>query len=114
MKTLAVGVPVGVLTAAIMLWRRRAIGAPWPPQTALFSAIVFGFIAKGVYLWMTARWTQTGTSLCLWLALGLAAVLSVGAFVGLPMMKRGGALEFTAINFLWAGGFGWLLPKLVG
>ena len=96
-----------------MLWRSRAIGAPWPPQTALFSAIVFGFIAKGVYLWMQTRWGDAGSAYYLWLALGSAVVLSILAFVALPLMKRGGAIEYTVINLLWAGGFGWLLPRLI-
>ena len=119
--TLTAAIPVALLSVAIVYWRGSAPGKTAETAVAKLQAAVWyvvvavisGFVAKGVYLWVVGRWPATGTSIYFWLAMGLAAALTVLAFVGRSLWKTGDILGYTAINFLWALGYGWLLPRLM-
>ena len=125
-NSLAISIPVGILTAAIVLIRAKnfadaaeisakgAFGAGL--QTALgylIGAVIFGAIAVFTYQWMAGRWPENIKDLFLKLAIGLGIFFTILAFVVCPLIKLNRAPEFTLMHVLWVGGFGWLMPMLI-
>lgn len=125
-NSLIISIPVGILTAAIVLIRadhfaepaqvaaKGAFGASL--QTALgylIGAVVFGVIAVFTYQWMAGRWPENIKDLFLKVAIGLGVFFTILAFVVCPLIKLNRAPEFTAMHLFWVAGFGWLMPTLL-
>ncbi|HLO34032.1 MAG TPA: hypothetical protein VK249_33110 [Anaerolineales bacterium] len=71
--------------------------------------LVVGIIAFFVYRGMLARSAATAPNTFLFLAIGIAVVLSILAAV---VFKMRGFVEFTALHVLYVAGFGWIIPLL--
>ena len=125
-NSLVISIPVGILTAAIVLIRGKnfasaaeisakgLLGASL--QTAfgyLVGAVIFGAIAVFTYQWMAGRWPENIKDLFLKLAVGLGIFFTILAFVVCPLIKLNRAPEFTAMHLIWVAGFGWLMPTLL-
>lgn len=78
------------------------------------ASLIFGVAAVVVYRLMEGRYAAEAAGRFFRLGLGVSLVLSVLAVTLLPMMKRGGAVEYVALNLLWGLGYGWFLPRLLG
>jgi len=75
----------------------------------LFVPVLVGPIAFFVYRGMLARSADTAQTTFLFLAIGIAIVLSILAAV---VFKMRGFVELTALHVLYIAGFGWVMPKL--
>ncbi len=119
-------VVITVVTGILVYWRAEQIGAaaaapgdePASRVSLLISyvvaSLIFGVAAVVVYGVMEGRYGAAAATNFLRLGVGAAVVLSLLALVALPLMKRGGAAEYVALNLLWGLGYGWFLPRLVG
>jgi|GEM_PF-5803291 len=77
-------------------------------------ALAFGLVAAFAYSFTRAQWTW-GAGQYLLLAVSLAAVLTIMEF--LPIYGKGFAPHwqaYAALNFIFALGFGYLVPRLMG
>jgi hypothetical protein len=71
--------------------------------------VMVGIIAFFVYRGMLARSAATAPTTFLFLAIGIAVVLSIMAAV---VFKMRGFVELTALHVLYVAGFGWIIPML--
>lgn len=75
----------------------------------VFIPLLVGPIAFFVYRGMLARSADTAQPHFLFLAIGIAVVLSILAAV---VFKMRGFVELTALHVLYVAGFGWIIPML--
>ncbi len=81
----------------------------------LIFGLVGGVIAVQVYFWIAGRWPEDATSIYRWLAFGLAAALTIAAFVMFTVVKNWTApILWTVMNVLWGVGYGWFIPRFFG
>jgi hypothetical protein len=71
--------------------------------------LVVGPLAYFVYRGMLARSADAAQTTFLFLAVGIAVVLTVLAAV---VFKMRGFVEFTVLHILYVAGFGWIIPLL--
>jgi hypothetical protein len=92
----------------LSLSKGATVGALW--GFAFVAAFILGVIGAWVYGYASGTWGW-GPSQCLILGVGLAAVLSVLAFLPTYQGKRmQGALDVAALTFIIGVGFGLLVP----
>ena len=120
---IGVMVAVGLLSALLTYWRAekmspladiasKGVAAVQKGNLIFFGVVmplVVGPIAFFVYRGMLARSADTAQTTFLFLAIGIAIVLSVLAAV---VFKMRGFFEFSALHILYVAGFGWLIPML--
>ena len=75
----------------------------------LFVPVLVGPIAFFVYRGLLVRSADTAQTIFLFLAIGIAIVLSILAAV---VFKMRGFVELTTLHLLYIAGFGWIMPKL--
>jgi hypothetical protein len=75
----------------------------------VFMPLLVGPIAYFVYRGMLARSADTAQSTYLFLAIGVAVLLSVLAAV---VFKMRGFVELTVLHILYVLGFGWIVPSM--
>lgn len=71
--------------------------------------LMVGIVAFFVYRGMLARSAATAPTTFLFLAIGIAVVLSIMAAL---VFKMRGFVELTALHVLYVAGFGWIIPML--
>ena len=71
--------------------------------------LVVGIIAFFVYRGMLARSAGTAPTTFLFLAIGIAVVLSIMAAL---VFRMRGFVELSALHVLYVAGFGWIIPML--
>lgn len=71
--------------------------------------LVVGPIAFYVYRAMLARSPDSAQTMFLFLAVGIAVVLTILAAV---VFKMRGFFEMTALHIMYVAGFGWIVPML--
>lgn len=118
------GVPVGLIIGLVVTLRAgtspilKQLKLPWGKGKSLafywggslFLAIIAGVIGAWVYGYVSSTWGWDATAFLL-LGLGLAAILSVLAFLPLYQGKRmTGAVDVSILNFIVGVGFGVLVP----
>jgi hypothetical protein len=116
-------VVVSLLSGLFGYWRAEHLGTPAGTAAQGFSllrlapalgfaagGVLFGWVARRVYLWMSRRWPTRGQAVFLGLAIGCAALLDLAAAIWRP----GNAAECIVLNWLWALGYGWVMPRVVG
>ncbi len=127
---LIAAIPVAIVCALLILIRTGAIHQQIDVgiQTAGFSghnplvwigtwaaiAIVFGIVATWTYGYMSLHWNwgqMQYLALALVLAVGLSILGFVKIFNGQAHPFR---LDWIGLNFAFAVGFGYLIPRLVG
>jgi hypothetical protein len=69
--------------------------------------LVVGIIAFFVYRGMLARSADTAPTTFLYLAIGIAVVLTIMAAV---VFKMRGFVELTSLHVLYVAGFAWIIP----
>jgi cytochrome bd-type quinol oxidase subunit 2 len=81
----------------------------------LISGLVFGFVAIFAYHKIEVRWPENPAQTYLWIALAIGIILSVFAIAFRSMVKADwiAALMWILMNFLWAGGYGVFLPRIL-
>lgn len=118
---LEAGVPVGIACAAIVAMFVYLGVYKWPelsvPKLAALwigISLFVGVLAVLVYGFVTSSWSW-GAHDYLILALGLASVLSVLAFLPLYGTGKGHilAVPYTILNFVDAIGFSLIIPRLI-
>ena len=121
MKSILIILPVTLITAAL-----EALRLVWGPKTGntlvfgtLFGYLIvglgFGWLAIYVFHWVGGRWPLNAQQVYFWLVFVIAAVLNVLA-VGMHFVFKSSWLDvivWTVMNFLWALGYGWFLPKVL-
>jgi hypothetical protein len=118
--------PVALLTGLVCFWRGEQLLGWYPVPVretagriviALVFAIlagVFGLVATSVYARLVGNRPDTASQIYLWVGVGLAVLLSVAGFiVPSALRKRGPVVAWTAMNFLWGIGYGWVLPLIL-
>jgi hypothetical protein len=71
--------------------------------------LVVGIIAFFVYRGMLGRSADTAPTTFLYLAIGIAVVLTIMAAV---VFRMRGFAELTALHILYVAGFAWIIPML--
>jgi hypothetical protein len=116
---------IGLVSGLFGYWRAQSFSSPDELATkalstirrdrlifyGLFMPVLVGIISYFVYNWMKARWSGSGESAFLVLAIATALVLTVLAAV---VFRMRGFAEFTALHVLYTVGFGWIMPRLLG
>lgn len=82
----------------------------------LIMGLVFGFVAIFAYHKVEVRWPENPEQMYLWIALGIAVVLTIFAAAFRTMIKADwvAVVMWTLMNFLWAVGYGVYLPRILG
>lgn len=121
------GIPVAVVTGLLFMARYRtspimktmklpankaaAWGGLW--AFAVVAAFILGVIGAWVYEYVSTNWGWGPTEYLL-LGVGLAAILSILAFLPLYQGKRmTGAADISSLNFIVGVGYGLLVPWFV-
>jgi len=111
---------ITLLSILLVLLRRHEIGQAYRTRTPglLISygigGILFGIAAIEVYRWIHGIWAQSASQIYLGLAMILAAILTTAAWIMRPVWKGWATpVIFTIINFFWAAGYGWFIPRLI-
>jgi len=81
----------------------------------LVFGLGFGFLAIFMYHWVGSRWPENAAQVYLWVALGSAVLLTLLAGI-MPLafkMPWFNVAIWTAMNFLWALGYGIFLPRIL-
>jgi hypothetical protein len=116
---------IGLVSGLLGYWRAQSFSTPDELATkglamirrerlifyGLFIPVLVGIISYFVYRWMTARWSGTGESAFLLLAVAMALVFTALAAV---VFRMRGFAEFTALHLLYTVGFGWIMPRFLG
>jgi hypothetical protein len=81
----------------------------------LIGGLIFGFIAIFVYHKIQIRWPENTAQMYLWIALGIAILMSVLAVAFRTMVKADwvAVAMWVVMNFLWAIGYGSYLPRIL-
>ncbi len=95
LAALRAGEAEGGLSDRTLFWLMMCGPAIIGPLLGLVAAALYGWISPSLYVKV---------------ALGMGALMTIGAVVGRTPM----ALEKIVLNLLVVGGFGWLLPRLAG
>lgn len=117
-------VAVGLISAVITYIRAPYLSSPGEVgerslaslrkgHLAFYGAmlpLVVGAISFFVYRAMLTRWPETAQTTFLWLAVGLAVVMTIGVVI---VFKWKGVVEMTALHALYVAGFGWAMPMLL-
>ncbi len=118
---LVAGMPVGIACAAIVAmlvyagaYKQADLSVPKLAALWIGVSLFVGVLAVWVYGFVTSHWSW-GSQEYLALALGLAIVLSVLAFLPLYGTSKGHALAvpYTILNFVDAVGFSLIIPRLI-
>lgn len=120
LQTWPVFVPVIVITVIIVVLSGEKMTASYKAGLGtlvlgyLIGGIVFASVAVQTYLWMAARWPASAEMVYLTVALVLAAVLTIGAVVLGRAEEETPVVAWTVMNFMWALGYGLMIPRLLG
>ena len=81
----------------------------------LIGGLIFGFIAIFAYHKIQIRWPENTAQMYLWIALGIAILMSVFAVAFRTMVKADwvAVAMWVVMNFLWAVGYGVYLPRIL-
>jgi len=81
----------------------------------LISGLIFGFIAIFAYHKIQFRWPENTAQMYLWIALGIAILMSILAVAFRTMVKADwvAVAMWVVMNFLWAVGYGVYLPRIL-
>lgn len=118
-------ISIGLVSGLLGYWRAQSFSTPDEFAAkglaairrdrlifyGLFMPILVGVISYFVYGWITARWSGTGESAFLLLAIAMAFVFTV---LAAAVFRMRGFAEFTALHVLYTVGFGWVMPRLLG
>lgn len=121
LKSIWLILPITLIT--MLLEAVRLMGGSKTGHSSMFGVLFgylvfglgFGWLAIFVFRWMAGRWPLTAQQFYFWLALGLAVVLTLLA-VGMHLFSKSSWLDvivWTGMNFLWALGYGWFLPRVL-
>lgn len=80
----------------------------------VIGGLIFGLIAVWVWNGVSVRWPDTAPQTYLWIALGVCALLTAGAFGMHWVVKNWTApILWTVMNLLWALAYGLMVPRLL-
>ncbi len=111
---------ITLLSVLLVLLRRHEIGRAYRTRTPALlisyaiGGVLFGIAAIEVYRWVFALWSQAASQIYLGLAVILGLILTTATWIMRPVWKGTATpIIFTIINFLWAGGYGWFIPRWI-